>query len=419
MAFIDALLANDKKGIFKSNDTFVNYSTGLDALDYANGFWLPVKQENGEIEHVAITGIIGGTFCTIIGTTGSGKTTLADFIGWCIVKPFKDGLMIHVDAEQTALKPRICAITGADPDDKRLILAKDDTSIEYVLKLIGEIAAMKEAGGKQYMYEVKNKTYGGKSFMSYVPTVIIIDSLPQFNGINMNVEDLGTNMDGARGAKDIAAFYNKALMLMRKYNITIFPINHLLPKVEADRFSAPPQGLIMIRPGENVPRGMKPLYMSQNVFRCNAIKSNMYDKDKVGFEGFKIVVQVAKSKTAFIGANVPTAFNAKRGFDPVFSLFEYGTDAKIINNSGAYYYLEGMEDMKFTRKNFREKYITDEVFRTKFAKTILPFFEGILGNKEISEEDRILYEKMNLIVEDEKGNATANPKTVTKKGNLK
>lgn len=419
MAFIDALLINDKKGVFKSDDTFVNYSTGLEALDYANGFWLPVKQSNGEVEHVAITGIIGGTFCTIIGTTGSGKTTLADFIGWNIVKQFEDGLMIHVDAEQTALKPRICSITGADPDDPRLILAKDDTSIEFVLKMINEIVTLKESGGKKYMYEVKNKTYGGKPFMAYVPTVIIIDSLPQFNSINMNVDDLGTNMDGARGAKDVAAFYNKALMLTRKYNISIFPINHLLPKVEADRFAAPPQGLIMIRPGENVPRGMKPLYMSQNVFRCNAIKSNMYDKDKVGFDGFKIVIQIAKSKTAFIGSNIPVAFNAKYGFDPVFSLFEYGTDAKIIQNSGAYYYLQGMEDMKFTRKNFREKYITNDEFREKFSKTIFPYFEAILGNKDISDEDRILYEKMNLIIEDEKGNAIANPKAVTKKGNVK
>ncbi len=419
MSFIDALLSSDKKGVFKSNDTFVNYSTGLDALDYANGFWLPVKQENGDIDYVPITGIIGGTFCTIIGTTGSGKTSLADFIGWNIIKPFEDGLMIHVDAEQTALKPRICQITGADPDDPRLILAKDDTSIEYVLTLINKIVEMKESGGKQYMYEVKNKTYGGKPFMVYVPTVIIIDSLPQFNGINMNVEDLGTNMDGARGAKDIAAFYNKALMLTRKNNITIFPINHLVPKVEADRFAAPPQGLIMIRPGENVPRGMKPLYMSQNVLRCNAIKSNMYDKDKVGFSGFKIVIQVAKSKTAFIGANVPVAFNAKHGFDPVFSLFEYGTDAKIIQNSGAYYYLQGMEDMKFTRKNFREKYITDDAFREKFAKTMLPLLEEVLGNKDISDEDKILYDKMNLIIEDQNGNVTANPKAVTKKGNVK
>lgn len=419
MAFIDALLSNDKKGVFKSDDTFVNYSTGLIALDYANGFWLPVKQENGEIEHVAITGIIGGTFTTIIGTTGSGKTTLADYIGWNIVKPFADGLMIHVDAEQTALKPRICAVTGADPDDPRLILTKDDTSIEFVLTLINKIAEMKEAGGKQYMYEVKNKTYGGKPFMAYVPTVIIIDSLPQFNSINMNVEDLGTNMDGARGAKDVAGFYNKALMLTRKYNISIFPINHLVPKVEADRFAAPPQGLIMIRPGENVPRGMKPLYMSQNVFRCNAIKSNMYDKEKIGFEGFKIVIQIAKSKTAFIGSNIPVAFNAKHGFDPVFSLFEYGTETKIIQNSGAYYYLQGMEDMKFTRKNFREKYITDDSFREKFNRTILPYFEDILGNKEISDDDRILYEKMNLIIEDEHGNAIANTETVTKKGNVK
>ena len=35
----DDLRANDTKGLFVSNDNFVNYSTGLLPLDYANGFW--------------------------------------------------------------------------------------------------------------------------------------------------------------------------------------------------------------------------------------------------------------------------------------------------------------------------------------------------------------------------------------------
>ena len=45
MSLVEDLRANDKKGLFKSNDEFVNYSTGLLPLDYANGFWMTEVDE--------------------------------------------------------------------------------------------------------------------------------------------------------------------------------------------------------------------------------------------------------------------------------------------------------------------------------------------------------------------------------------
>ena len=77
MSLMRELDAGDKKGLFKSNDTFVNYSTGLLPLDYANGFWLTIDDKEG-YRRVPVTGIIGGTFVSVIGSTGSGKSTFAD-----------------------------------------------------------------------------------------------------------------------------------------------------------------------------------------------------------------------------------------------------------------------------------------------------------------------------------------------------
>ena len=78
MSFMQELDAGDKKGLFRSNDTFVNYSTGILPLDYANGFWLTVDDGYGGLKKVPVTGIIGGTFVSVIGPTGSGKSTFAD-----------------------------------------------------------------------------------------------------------------------------------------------------------------------------------------------------------------------------------------------------------------------------------------------------------------------------------------------------
>ena len=420
MGLIDAIKAKDKKGLFNSDDTFINYSTGLLPLDYANGFWYEVEDEKtGEKKHIPITGVIGGTFITIVGTTGSGKTTLADFIGYSIIKRFEDGYMAHIDTERTALKPRICKITGADPEDPRISLHKSNVYIEDVLKMIDAIAEEKEAGGDMYRYEVKGKSYNGKPYKVYVPTVFIIDSLVSFYRKDANTEDLGTNMDGAREAKDIANFYNKCLANMQKYNITIICVNHLTPKVEADRFAAPPAGLIMLRPGESIPRGLRPLYMSQNVFRCNAIKSNMYTKDDVGFDGFKITIQVAKSKTAFIGSSIDAAFNEATGFDPVYTMFEFASSLGLIQGRNPYLYLQGLESFKFSRKDFRRKFGEEDEFRHAFMETIQPYLESLLGNKELSKEDEIRYNSIDLFLENDDGSISVDPSKLTKKGKLK
>jgi hypothetical protein len=73
-------------------------------------------------------------------------------------------------------------------------------------------------------------SYDGKSFVSYIPTAFIIDSLPSFNSKDFNTADLGTNMDPARASRDVSRFFNNCLDRMSKYNITFFVVNHIRPK---------------------------------------------------------------------------------------------------------------------------------------------------------------------------------------------
>ena len=56
MSLISSLQAKDKKGLFKSNDDFISYSTGLAPLDFANGFIAPL----GNDRSVATIGVMGG-----------------------------------------------------------------------------------------------------------------------------------------------------------------------------------------------------------------------------------------------------------------------------------------------------------------------------------------------------------------------
>lgn len=403
MGLLQDIEVNDKKKLFQSNDNSVYYATGVPPLDYANGFWQENYNEKGEVSYTPIVGIRGGSFTTIIGTTGTGKSTFAIQAGFNIIKNFENGILIHTDAEKTMTKPRIARITGADIGDPRIILKKDATTIEDVLEQVSVICQSKEAGGNTYKYTVDVPGVNGKPFKAYVPTVIVIDSLPAFKSKRMAfdstakgskdsaTDDLGTNMDGARDAGDITKFFYNCLDRMEKYNITILVVNHIRTKIEVDRFKVAPKGIMMLGQGEHLPGGGAAQFYSQNYFRINMSKSTMYDKDDVGFEGSRASIVVAKTKTNFIGSSVFVAFNKDIGFDPIFSLYEFGHSIGLIQGRNPNLYFEGLENLKFSRKKFRSKFINETEFREGVLNTLKPYLEALLGSKELSDEEKVRY----------------------------
>jgi RecA/RadA recombinase len=350
-----------------------------------------VDPDTGEVLREPIPGVLGGKFILLFGTTGSGKTTLAIQLGYRIIKEFEDGILMLVDCEQTALKERMCAITNLDQDDPRLVLNVDNTSIEDVLSIVNEICTLKEDGGKQYMYEVKDRSFHKESFWAYVPTVIVIDSLRQFNPKNKDIVTLGNNMDNAREAQFIARFLDNVINRINKYNITIIYTNHIQPKIEANPYAQPPRGLMLSSQTETLPRGTRPLFLAHTAIRANAVKSNMYTKEDVGFDGFMVTLLLAKSKTNFIGATINVAFNASKGFDPIYTMFEFAKQCGIVQGKNPNLYIEGMDDMKFSRKNFSQKMIENPEFNRRFMQVIQPYLEALLGAKEVSEDDRVQY----------------------------
>lgn len=401
MSLIDEIDAGDKRGIFASNDTFVNYSTGILPLDYANGFWLNINDKDGP-RQVPITGIMGGTFVSVIGTTGSGKSTLTDQMGYSIIRDFEDGMLFHIDCEQTNLKERMVQIMGCEHTDPRIRLRKDMVHIEDVMEMFNTICEIKEESGNRYKYEVTDKTYGRNSFLSYIPTVFVIDSLPSFNSRdNHSDEDLGTNMDAARAARDVTRFFTNCLGRMMKYNITIFTVNHIVPNVLTSQFDRPPRGIMMLKLNEKVNRGYAAQYYSQNYFRVEQNKSNLYKEQDVGFQGCKASIQIAKTKTAFIGSTVDAAFNGPIGFDPIYTLFEFASSVGLVEGRNPYLYIHGLNDMKFSRKDFRRKFTGEPIFRKAFFTVITPYLEAMLGSKQMTTEERIQYGDFAKAAEDQ------------------
>jgi hypothetical protein len=340
---------------------------------------------------------------------------LADQIAFNIIRPFEDGTLNHIDAEHTALKNRMYEITGAECGDRRLILNKENVAIEDVLDMIDMICEAKERAGDEMKYTIPISKYfnaNGRPVKAYIPSVFIIDSLYAFNSRERKDSELEGQMSSNREVREVSQFYSKCLNRMEKYNITIIAINHIKSKVEVNQYAVTPPQLMLLKPGESLPRGQAPIYLAQNVFRCNATKGNMYTREEDGFDGMKVTLQVTKTKTSFIGSTISVCFNKKIGFDPVYTMFEYAVDNGLIEGRNPYLYVKGLDTFKFNRKDFRHKFINDAPFRNEFLEITRPYLESLLGTKEITKGEELKYASIQSLTENEDGDAVAGPERV-------
>ena len=378
MGFLEELKANDKKGLFRSDDNTVSFPTGFHALDYANGYYQTVKI-NGEYKHIRRLGIPPG-FTTIIGSSGVGKSTFCLGAGWNIVKRFSNGQFIYVDCEKTMTKQRIIEVTGASPEDPRITLLKERTAIEDVLELLDEICERKEANKNEIQIEIKDQSLDGKPYKIYPPTVVVIDSLPSFNGRDYDDTSLGSNVDGMRGAKDVSRFFTNCLDNATKYNIVFLVVNHIRPKAEMNPYAQPPKGLMMLGQAEQLPRGAVAQYYSTTYFRINSKRSDAYTMEDNGFTGFKCIIQLAKTKSNVVGTSFPVAFTGD-GFDPYYSIYEFANSIGLIKGRNPYLYFEGLEELKFNRKDFVPRMKFEEGFGPRVMAVMRPYFDMLLGDK--------------------------------------
>lgn len=408
---LDVLRKNDKKDLFGNSYPFANYTTGFIGLDFLNAQVIPWKDKDGNKHSTIVKGLIGGRFITIVGYSGTGKTTIADQIGWSICNDYPIGdeeakkkfeenaLLIHVDVEKTALRQRILEITGADEekDGHRIILNPNNAYIEDVLAMIDAICKAKESGGDEYRYYVDGAMFGSdKPVAIYVPTVFIIDSLKVFTSNSVNDAELEGQMSTNREVQQIAQFYNKCLSRMTKYNITIIATNHITTKIKINMYEPDKPQLMLLKDGEYLPRGQAPIYLATYLFRLNSsgAKTNMYTMEEHGFSGHRTVLQVTKTKTNYIGGKITLAFNSATGYDPVYTMYEFAVDNGLVEGRNPYLYIKGAEAYKFSRKNFREKYINEVEFQKAVWEALEPYYANLIttmSNTEINIDQNKLF----------------------------
>ena len=236
------------------------------------------------------------------------------------------------------------------------------------------------------------------------------------------MDELEGGMAANRETKEIGQFYKKMLGVCAKYNIIVIAINHLRPKIKANMFDFSKPQLMMLKDTEALPRGEAPIFYASSMFRMNpsAAKAKAFTVEEYGFDGFLCSVQVAKSKTAFIGGEVNLVFREDIGYDPIYSIYQFAKDAGLIEGRGQALYFANTdrEVTKFAKNTFGKQFEEDEKFRNAVLAAIQPALDAIAGCKD-NETAVSNIDSSKLFVIDESGNLVPANITEGSDGKLK
>lgn len=380
------LQSSDKKGLFNKTQTAITYGTGFAPFDFRNGYMVEVHDDDDNlVKSYPSTGIVGGSFNTVIGKSGVAKTTWVVQAAANIVKPYAAGFVQHFDLEQALTYTRIRNITGFSQMQMRdkYILKQEKVTIEDMFEAIQKIAQAKEEFREDFSYDTGLLNEFNEPIRALAPTVIVLDSIPTISS-----KDASSEMEGGtyanRVAKAIAQFYKRLTPVIKEANIIIFAINHINTKIEINPMMKTQPQVLYLKMDESLPGGNAPIYYAHNLIKF--VSAGKYTEEKHGFDGFKVRAELIKSRTNKAGQFCHMAYNQSYGFDPAYTMYEFLHENGMIDGRNPYQFVSGFKDDKFSSKKFREHFIDSEPLRFAVMDKSLPILMSQLSATDKSKQ---------------------------------
>ena len=393
-AFRDKVGKEKDKRLSEEAGSDVAYSTGFLALDFLNGTMVHVKSKEKDYKYYSC-GLADGSIVMVIGRSGCGKTTFVEQIAANIVRPFPEGVIYEDNIEGGIIESRRLELSGFEPDElkDRYVVRNSGISNETVFQRIRMIYDLKMANRSNLEYDTGLEDIHGNRIYKMVPTVYILDSLAMLSPDNI-LEDteLGTSMSQSASAKSNSVLFKGIASFLKSANIILLVINHIQDEITINPMQRKKAQLSYLKQGETLPGGKKPIYLSNNVIRLDDATKLKAD------EAFKIdsgnITQVTllKSRSNMSGKSIPLIFNPAIGYDPILSLFYFLKDEGGLKGAGAYLFLEGLPEVKFSQATFKEKYLNDPVLRDAFHKAVVPYLKNLVP--QVDETPRIIEQSL-------------------------
>lgn len=362
-----------------------SFSTGLDVLDFIVGGIHPETKK-------MYVGLPMGRPVMIVGKSGSGKSTLAMQVANALVEPYENSLFYIDDFERAFRWSRLCALTGKSEEELRsyTTLVNDDSlTIELIPSQVEEIATLKKAHKKELMEEVSNAWLqeGQEPDLALPPTVIMIDSLKMARSAKWQDGDAtavgNNNMSGGQQAKansEVFTFINTYLLAN---NIIPITVNHITTKINTG-FMPEPALLQYLKQGENLPGGMTALYVTDTLLRVDTGKKLVPEKE-FGIKGHIGKVTAVKSRSNAAGTPFDCfVFDQVRGFCNILTNFLFLKSKGYLKGSGRAYYWEGLEEVKFTQKNYRDTFEMNEELQSHVDDLLWEELPKLLGDIDLN-----------------------------------
>lgn len=395
---VEALRANDlaqgKKAThyFDSNASVISYSTGLPVLDYYLGYKVNVFDKDGEyVTSYPNLGITAGSYVLFVGKPGTTKTSTAVKIAANIVRPFKNGFVMHFDLEQSLNYSRIYALTKLpipEMEKGKYILRQEKTTLEDMKSTIMKIYKEKISNPDLYRYNTHKLNEFGEEIELFEPTVIIIDSIATIttamdDGTTKSLEkleEIGSQTDRLRLTGEISRFFNETLPYLRTANITLIAINQIKTKPQLT-FVHEAASIVGLSPDESLPGGKTPQFLAQILLKFVAVGSEKYKEDVDGFQGFKVRAEIIKSRVSAALKSVALVYDANSGISMVRSTVDYAKSLGLVtgNKNGYYFVTDKEKKHKFTLKNMPQDFRNDPDLYKELHDLVIPVLENNLS----------------------------------------
>jgi len=249
-------LLNSVKGLMKesgisSKDHFISYPTGINLFDYRVGFYDPVSEDIN-------IGLEGGKLFTVLGRSGSGKTTFAIQAAGNIVNKYENGLVLHLDFEDATSASRVMHLNGWDKEtyNNKYQLLNSGISAESVYELAKGIEKAKMDQYEELKVNTGRKDSDGNDIYELPPTVMIIDSVATMFSSKIVDEDvMGGQMDVTAQAKTNNQTIKRlsGSSTLSNGNIIIIAVNHITTKIDINPMQKAPADINYLKNTESVP----------------------------------------------------------------------------------------------------------------------------------------------------------------------
>ncbi len=351
--------------VTKVDNKVIGYKTGFTFFD------IPTAHHDVNVDgYIEPNGGLYPRINTTIGESGTGKTTMMIQISGAVCDKYPGAQLMMIDIEGNTTPQRIRDLNHWDINEYKrkciYIPPNDQIDINVIYNYVRKICHAKAKAGEAAMMDTPYRdAYTGKIIRIFIPTIVIVDSIPAINiskseeervnvkGEFKEVDKISSNMAAAHEAAANTYFLKKVKPDLAKYNVILININHLVKEMSLSMFDFPKKYHPNLKPGEKLKGGGEQIFQSFTIFKGTPRKAINERNPVYGDEirGSFVSMELIKNKANVSATEYAVVFDKATGMKPELSDFELLFNAKFgTGGSPVATYLEILPEIKFSRK---------------------------------------------------------------------